>query len=91
MKVVVQHGDTAGTDGRVNCAISTPLGDQLCRWSRFKHLPPAEMYNAVAEKAFPFKSLGGDGTAYARHMKDAMFKVPNPGLARPRVCRHVRR
>src|SRR5688572_19223695 len=28
--------------------------DQVCRWSKFRHLPPAEMYAAVAERAFPF-------------------------------------
>ena len=53
--------------------------EQLCRWSKFKHLPPAEMSAAVADKAFPFiKKLGGDGTAYARHMRDAISRCPRP-------------
>ncbi len=51
------------------------------RWSRFKHLAPAEMYTVVAEHAFPFlRTLGGDDSTYAHHMKDARFTIPTPGL-----------
>ncbi|MEJ7668087.1 MAG: class I SAM-dependent DNA methyltransferase [Casimicrobiaceae bacterium] len=55
------------------------------RWSRFKHLAPAEMYTVVGEHVFPFlRSLGVNGTnensTYAHHMKDARFTIPTPGL-----------
>lgn len=51
------------------------------RWSRFKNFAPAEMYEVVAEHIFPFlRTLGGDGSTYAHHMKDARFTVPTPGL-----------
>lgn len=54
--------------------------DQL-RWSRFKHLAPAEMYTVVSDHVFPFlKELGGDSSTYAHHMKDARFTIPTPGL-----------
>jgi type I restriction enzyme M protein len=54
---------------------------QDLRWSRFKNLPPAEMYAVVAEHAFPFlRRLGGDDSTYASHMKDARFTIPTPGL-----------
>jgi type I restriction enzyme M protein len=51
------------------------------RWSRFKHMAPAEMYTVVAEHVFPFlRALGGDGSTYSHHMKDARFTIPTPNL-----------
>lgn len=51
------------------------------RWSRFKHLAPAEMYSVVSEHVFPFlRTLAGDASTYAQHMKDARFTIPTPGL-----------
>src|SRR5271169_3603254 len=51
------------------------------RWSRFKHFAPAEMYTVVAEHVFPFlRTLGGDESTYAHHMKDARFTIPTPAL-----------
>lgn len=51
------------------------------RWSRFKHFAPAEMFGVVAEHVFPFlRGMGGDGSTYAHHMKDARFTIPTPAL-----------
>ena len=51
------------------------------RWSRFKNLAPAEMYAVVGEHVFPFlRTLGGDGSTYSHHMKDARFTIPTPAL-----------
>ena len=51
------------------------------RWSRFKNLAPAEMYTVVGEHVFPFlRTLGGDGSTYAHHMKDARFTIPKASL-----------
>ena len=51
------------------------------RWSRFKNFAPAEMYKVVGEHVFPFlRDLGGDGSTYAHHMKDARFTIPTPAL-----------
>src|SRR5437867_5054258 len=51
------------------------------RWSRFKHLAPAEMYTVVGENVYPFlRTLGGDDSTYAHHMKDARFTIPTPPL-----------
>jgi type I restriction enzyme M protein len=51
------------------------------RWSRFRHLAPQEMYTVVAEHVFPFlRTLGGDNSTYAQHMKDARFTIPTPAL-----------
>jgi len=51
------------------------------RWSRFKHFEAREMFTVVSEHVFPFlRSLGGDDSTYAHHMKDARFTVPTPAL-----------
>jgi type I restriction enzyme M protein len=51
------------------------------RWSRFKHFAPADMYTVVGEHVFPFlRTLGGDGSTYAHHMKDARFTIPTGAL-----------
>lgn len=51
------------------------------RWSRFKHFEAKEMFNVLAEHVFPFlRTLGGDGSTYAHHMKDARFTIPTPAL-----------
>jgi type I restriction enzyme M protein len=51
------------------------------RWSKFKNLEPREMYTVVNEHVFPFlRTLGGDESTYAHHMKDARFTIPTPGL-----------
>jgi type I restriction enzyme M protein len=51
------------------------------RWSRFKHFTPADMYTVIGEHVFPFmRTLGGDGSTYAHHMKDARFTIPTPAL-----------
>ncbi len=61
-----------------------PYGD--LRWSRFKHLAPAEMHEVVGEHVFPFlRTLGGEGSTYATHMKDARYTIPNAALLRKAV------
>lgn len=54
------------------------------RWSHFKNLTNAEeMLRVIRNEAFPFiKNLGGTAveTAYARHMKDAVFLIASPAL-----------
>jgi type I restriction enzyme M protein len=54
---------------------------QDLRWSRFKHFAPAEMFVVVGNHVFPFlRTVGGDDSTYAHHMKDARFTIPTPGL-----------
>lgn len=51
------------------------------RWSRFKNFAPAEMFKVVDQHVFPFlRTLGGNGSTYAHHMKDARFTIPTPTL-----------
>jgi type I restriction enzyme M protein len=61
-----------------------PYGD--LRWSRFKHLAPAEMHEVVGDHVFPFlRTLGGEGSTYATHMRDARFTIPTAGLLQKAV------
>ena len=54
--------------------------DEL-RWTRLKDMEPRLMFDRVADHVFPFlRTLGGDGSAYAQHMKDARFTIPTPAL-----------
>jgi type I restriction enzyme M protein len=49
------------------------LYEQL-RWSCFKHAEAREMFAVVGEHVLPFlRTLGGDDSTYAHHMKDARF------------------
>ena len=51
------------------------------RWSRFKNFVPAEMFTVVGEREVPFlRNMGGDGSTYSQHMKDARFTIPTSGL-----------
>lgn len=55
--------------------------EQGLRWSVFKNDEPALMFKTVGEKVFPFlRTLGGDGSTYGEHMKDARFTIPTPQL-----------
>ena len=51
------------------------------RWSKFKNFEPREMFRIIDEHVFPFlRTLGVEGSAYARHMRDARFQIPGPAL-----------
>ena len=51
------------------------------RWSVFKNLVPAEMFEVMSEHLFPFlRTMGEEGSSYARHMRDARFTIPKPAL-----------
>ena len=55
---------------------------QKLRWSVFKQMgDAAAMYDVVANRVFPFiKALGGEGSTYSEHMKDARFTITKPAL-----------
>jgi len=56
-------------------------GQDHLRWSRFKNDDPAVMFKVVGEEVFPFlRQLGGEGSTYSDHMRDARFTIPTPAL-----------
>jgi type I restriction enzyme M protein len=50
------------------------------RWSRFKNLAPADMYECVDRYVFPFMQTRAERSTHARHMKGARLTIPTPGL-----------
>jgi type I restriction enzyme M protein len=56
-------------------------GEADLRWSRFKDFEPGVMHQVIGEGVFPFlRRLGGDGSTYSEHMRDARFTIPTPAL-----------
>lgn len=73
----------AGT-GVIDNPVFLP-GQQDLRWSRFKNTAPEVMYATVADQVFVYlrglgTQLGGDGSTYSEHMRDARFTIPTPAL-----------
>jgi type I restriction enzyme M protein len=70
--------------GRLTGVIEDPIflpGQSHLRWSRFRNIDSEEMHETIANEVFPFlRSLGGDGSTYSEHMKDARFTIPTPAL-----------
>lgn len=74
----------ARVTGKIEDPVFLP-GQRHLRWSQFKNDAPDVMYRTVGEDAFPFlrglgTQLGGDGSTYSEHMKDARFTIPTPAL-----------
>jgi len=55
--------------------------EQNLRWSHLKNEEPGVMHALVGQGVFPFlQRLGGDGSTYSHHMRDARFTIPTPAL-----------
>ncbi|PPF28425.1 MULTISPECIES: class I SAM-dependent DNA methyltransferase [unclassified Rathayibacter] len=68
------------TGGSVGRTIYRRDQDHL-RWSRFKNDDPEIMWLVVRDEVFPLlQALGGDGSTYGEHMRDARFTIPTPAL-----------
>ena len=69
---------------RLGRPIESPIfrdGEQLLRWSQFREQEPELMLEIVRDGVFPFlRGLGGAGSTYSHHMKDARFTIPNAQL-----------
>ncbi len=65
-------------------SVETPVfsaSQQNLRWSQFKNSSPEVMFTTIADEVFPFlRSLGGEGSTYSEHMRDARFTIPTPAL-----------
>ena len=60
-----------------------PYGD--LRWSSFKHLPAADMFDVVGNYVFPFLHRRAEESTHAKHMRDARLTIPTPGLLQKAV------
>lgn len=80
LQTLEENKARVATGGVVENPVFLP-GQEHLRWKRFKDDEAAAMYKLVAEEVFPFlRTLGGDGSTYSEHMKDARFTVPTPAL-----------
>jgi type I restriction enzyme M protein len=51
------------------------------RWSHFRQLEPKQMYEVASDHVFPFlRTLGSEGSTYAKHMDGARFTIPSATL-----------
>ena len=68
-------------DGEYQVGDKRVSGTQL-KWSSFKDIPAANMYEIVQLGVFPFiKTLHDDkNSTYSKYMDDAIFKIPTPQL-----------
>ena len=55
------------------------------RWSRFKNLPAAEMFDVVENYVFPFLLARAEESSHAKHMRDARFAIPKARLLQKAV------
>ncbi|MFD0204662.1 MULTISPECIES: type I restriction-modification system subunit M [Saccharothrix] len=71
----------ANRTGRpIESPIYTPGTDRL-RWSRFANEAPDAMLALVRDGVFPWlRNLGGEGSTYSHHMKDARFTITTSNL-----------
>lgn len=55
--------------------------NQEFRWSRFANAEPESMLAIVRDGVFPWlRELGGEGSTYSHHMKDARFTITTANL-----------
>lgn len=57
------------------------VDEQLLRWTRLRELEPEDMFARFRDEVFPFlRRLGGNGSTYSHHMRDARFTIPTAQL-----------
>jgi len=55
--------------------------NELMKWSHFKQMEGGEMLTHVQTKVFPYlKTLGKEGSSFAKHMSNAVFIISKPSL-----------
>ena len=60
-----------------------PYGD--LRWSRFKHMVAADMFEVVDNYVFAFLQQRAEESTHAKHMKGARLTIPTPALLQKAV------
>lgn len=69
---------------RLKEPIESPIfhpGEESLRWENFTRLSSDKMFIAVRDQVFPWlRQLGGEGSTYSSHMKDARFTIPTEAL-----------
>ena len=55
------------------------------RWSRFKHMAAADMFEVVEQYVFPFLHQRAQESTHAQHMSGARLTIPTPALLQKAV------
>ncbi|GHJ11132.1 DNA methyltransferase [Micromonospora humidisoli] len=79
----IETRETAKAERFPNASVTLRFGpdQQELRWSRFRDRDPETMFKILNHRVFPYlQTLGGDGSTYSHHMRDARFTIPSPGL-----------
>ena len=78
--VIFPEGEWFHPEGR---ARGRPYGD--LRWSRFKNMAAADMYEVVEQYVFPFLHQRAEESTHATHMRGARLTIPTPALLQKAV------
>jgi type I restriction enzyme M protein len=69
---------------RTKAPIERPIfqeDEKQLRWGNFTREAPGDMFSIVRDQVFPWlRHLGGEGSTYSHHMKDARFTIPTEAL-----------
>ena len=79
-EVIFPEGKEFRPEGLVS---GRPYGD--LRWSRFKNMAAADMFEVVDKYVFPFLQQRAEQSTHAKHMKGARLTIPTPGLLQKAV------
>ena len=74
-EVIFPEGEQFKPEGLVK---GRPYRD--LRWSRFKHMAAADMFEVVEKYVFPFLQQRAEESTHAKHMHGARLTIPTPGL-----------
>ena len=78
--VIFPEGEQFRPEGLV---AGRPYADM--RWSRFKNMAAAEMYDVVERYVFPLLQQRAEESTHAKHMKGARLTIPTPSLLQKAV------
>ena len=78
--VIFPEGERFKPEGLV---ADRPYADM--RWSRFKNMAAADMYEVVERYVFPFLQQRAEESTHAKHMRGARLTIPTPSLLQKAV------
>ena len=79
-EVIFPEGEEFLPEGLVSSRLYGDL-----RWSRFKHLPAADMFDVVEKYVFLFLHRRAEKSTHAKHMRGARLTIPTPALLQKAV------
>ena len=79
-EVIFPEGEYFHPEGRARGRAYDDL-----RWSRFKHMAAADMFEVVGQYVFPFLHERAEESTHAKHMSGARLTIPTPALLQKAV------